>query len=46
MKNHYYGPCRSNYDTEEEYQEAVDAWDAAEDDATEEYIERRREEEE
>ena len=46
MKFFNYGPSRSNYDTEEEYQEAADAWDAAEDDAAEEYIERRREEEE
>lgn len=37
-------PVRSDYDTEAEYEEAVEAYDSAEADAIDEYIERRREE--
>lgn len=38
------GPSREEYDTEEEYQEALEAYESALDDYVEEYLERRREE--
>lgn len=40
-----YGPMPSDYDTEEEYQEALEAYESALSEAEDEYIERRRERE-
>ena len=39
----YNGPTRGAYDSEEEYEAAVEAYEAAEADAIDEYEERRRE---
>ena len=44
MKYRNYGPSPDDFDTEEEYEAALEAWESALDDAIEEYRERRREE--
>lgn len=43
---HWQPPKVEDYSTEEEFQEAYEAWERAEDDYAEECMERRREERE
>ena len=44
--HHFREPLREEYDTEEEYQDAVKMWEWAEEEFVDEYLERVREERE
>lgn len=40
--HHFDPPRKDDYPTEDDYQEAVAAWESAEDDYADEYMERQR----
>ena len=39
---HFNPPCPDDYNSDGDYQDAVDAWESAEDDYVEDYLERER----